>query len=154
MRTIPLSRGLVALVDDEDYEWAAQFKWCALPSCSTFYVPRTELPVRRVVQMHRLLLNAPPGIEVDHRDSDGLNNQRSNLRLATHAQNQRNRRAQGNNTSGFKGVCLDGKRWRAQINLQGRRMNLGRFAAAEEAARAYDAAAREHHGEFARLNFP
>jgi hypothetical protein len=109
-----------------------------------------------VVSLHRAILNPPPGVPVDHINGDGLDNRRSNLRACSTAENVRNSRkyAAHRATSKFKGVCLDRGKYRAQIALPGRKLNLGRFASEEEAARAYDAAALQHFGEFARLNFP
>ncbi len=104
--------------------------------------------------MHQLLL--PDATIADHIDGDGLNNRRSNLRPASEAQNAAHARKGKNNTSGFKGVDQNGGRssWRARILVNGKSLYLGRFSTKEEAARAYDAAALVHFGEFAILNFP
>lgn len=105
--------------------------------------------------MHKMIL---PGVEVDHIDGNPLNNRRSNLRPATRTQNQRNRRKQRKPvTSRYKGVCLNRKtgKWIAYINPGGgKTIYLGSHRVEEDAARAYDEAARRHHGAFARLNFP
>ena len=102
--------------------------------------------------MHRVILNAPPGREVDHINRNGLDNRRSNLRLATHAQNEANKPPRGE----YKGAywCKKSGRWRASIRVDGRLRHMGRFATREEAARVYDDAALEAFGEFAYLNFP
>jgi hypothetical protein len=97
-------------------------------------------------------MNAPTGIEVDHRNHNGLDNRRSNLRLATGHQNQGNRRPQGGSPR-FKGVYLSRSKWVAQIRFGGSKRYLGRFTVEEDAARAYDAAARLIFGEFACTNF-
>jgi len=91
---------------------------------------------------------------VDHRNGDGLDNRRQNLRPANDSKNQMNARMRSDNPSGFKGVCADRHRWMARIQLDGRRTYLGYFATPQEAARAYDAAAVELFGEYARPNFP
>lgn len=111
----------------------------------------------RTIYLHRFIMDAPKGVQVDHRDGDGLNNLRGNLRFATQTLNNANRAYRG--TTGFRGVVLtSGGRYRAAIfhRENGRRTikNLGTYEAAEEAARAYDDAALERFGEFARLNFP
>ncbi len=108
--------------------------------------------------MHRTILDAKKGESVDHCNDIGLDNQRHNLRRCTHKQNIQNRRRNRNNKCGYKGVCLDrtGKKWQASIGSpsQGNRKHLGRFSCLIEAAKAYDEAAIERYGEFARLNFP
>jgi hypothetical protein len=151
---IPLTRGLVAVVDAEDVERVlAAGKWQALVGDHTTYAQRNvyEQGQRRTVLLHTFLTGWP---RVDHRDGNGLNNRRSNLRPATARQNMQNRRIQSNNTSGYKGVGRQWNRWRATIQIDGRQVHLGTFGDPADAARAYDAAAREHFGEFARLNFP
>lgn len=91
--------------------------------------------------------------DIDHKDLDGKNNRKANLRPATRAQNLANKGAHSNNTSGVKGVCWDKNRgkWVARINVRGRNINLGRFDDKEEASSAYAAAANDHNGEFARV---
>lgn len=107
--------------------------------------------------LHRFLLGLGKGDvgRVDHRDGNGLNNQRYNLRLATHSQNMQNRRVQKNNRSGFKGVTWnkDMKKWATKIKFEGKWVWLGAFESPEEGGRAYDLKAKELFGEFARLNF-
>lgn len=104
--------------------------------------------------LHRLIMGEPEGLEVDHRNGDGLDNRRQNLRVATHAQNLANQRLSAANTSGFKGVSFDrtrpNKPWAAYIKHGGRKLFLGRHETREAAAAAYDAKARELFGEFAR----
>lgn len=157
---IPLSQGKFAAVDDEDFEWLSQWKWWYMQG----YATRTTLSGSRKtkrtwdrVLMHRLIVDAPEGVDVDHRDLDGLNNQRSNLRTASRTQNTQNRGkfAKRECTSRFKGVCRrpENGRWRAYIRVHGRMNHLGTYTSEEDAARAYDAAAKEYFGEFARTNF-
>jgi len=106
--------------------------------------------------MHRLILNPPAGITIDHINGNGLDNRRENLRLAGRGQNQCNRGKQSNNTSGFKGVTWHKNlnKWEAGISISGKRYHVGFYKTPEAAARAYDDAAKKYHGEFARLNFP
>lgn len=107
--------------------------------------------------MHRLILGlSDPATEGEHRDGDGLNNRRNNLRVATHPQNCKNQRKRVTNTSGFVGVHWHARlrKYRARITVNYQRISVGCFDSAEEAARARDAKATELHGEFARLNFP
>ncbi len=149
---LPLTRGKFALVDVDDFEKAsAAGGWMAVWNGCKYYAIDS-----RVGYLHRYILTAPDGLGVDHRNLDSLNCRRHNLRLATAAQNSANlpkqrRRA---TTSRFKGVNLHGGKWEARIANQGRRRHLGCFDSEVDAALAYDAAARELHGEFARLNFP
>lgn len=162
MITIPLTKGHVAVVDDEDVH-LAQFRWYAQPVRRTIYARRDDWawrdgrPVRlRAHFLHRDVLAAVKGSEVDHINGDGLDCRRSNLRLASRAQNARNRRTSTTNKSGFKGVSWQAKRgkWQAMICVNNRNRFLGRFSDPVAAAEAYDAAARKHFGEFAALNFP
>lgn len=162
MREIPLANGRgVALVDDEDYERVSQYTWAASTKGNqTYAVHRYDGDgKRRSLRMHRLILTEVP--IVDHKDGNGLNNTRANLRAADRSQNGFNvgserRRAK---SSRFKGVDFNksarpaSRPWRAMIQAFGERHYLGHFATPEEAAQAYDAAARQYHGEFARMNF-
>jgi hypothetical protein len=145
---IPLTQGLVAVVDVADYETVRPYLWCAARSGSRVYAVRHEYPRR----MHTVLIGATL---VDHADGDGLNNQRSNLRVATHAENMRNRRKATTSRSIYKGLGpTPGGRWRAFIRVNRKQLYLGTFATEADAALAYDDAARRHHGEYAALNFP
>lgn len=156
MIEVPLTKGKVALIDEEDALRVLGYKWTAnhKPDSGTWYAVTYRRG--RTIYLHRFILNATAGEEVDHENLDTLDNRRCNLRLATHSQNQCNRRAYRRNKTGFKGVYYSKSRnaFCAQIRHGNVQRLLGRFATAEEAARAYDAAARAHHGDFARLNFP
>jgi len=158
MREIPLTRGYVAIVDDDDYELVSRFKWQAGVRNHTVYAQRSFRGPdgRKTMQsLHRMLMNlTDPAIQIDHRDHDGLNNSRSNLRACSHAENQRNVRKRNGGSSRFKGTCRnEGKRkWIAQIVVNQKHIYLGCFSDELEAARVYDAAATQHFGEFANLN--
>lgn len=159
MKEIPLTQGQVALVDDCDYALVSCFKWCAWKSKhhKTFYAVTNVLLAngkRSTMFMHRFLLNAPPHLESDHIDGNGLNNQRGNLRFCTSAQNNFNMRTQRKRSSPYKGVSPNGVGWLARIGCGGKRFCLGTYKTPEEAAHAYDKAARELYGDFALPNFP
>ena len=154
---IPLSQGKVAIIDVENAPEVLRFKWCAHKKRHLWYAVtsvRKEDGTRTVLSLHRLILKPSSNVLVDHRDGDGLNNRKSNLRLATNAQNQHNSRRSLHNTSGFKGVDFNKRRcqWRALICFNNKRKHLGRFQTKEEAAAAYDTAARKFFGEYARPN--
>jgi hypothetical protein len=158
MIEIPLTQGMVAIVDDED-AYLAAYNWCASPEASTRYAVRG---VRRggrqvTIRLHRVITNAPPGFDVDHINGNGLDCRRSNLRVVTRAQNTRNARRRRDNTSGFKGVSWSAKagRWSARVGsgIRGKRIWLGYFSTKEAAARAYDDAARAQYGQYASPNF-
>jgi hypothetical protein len=163
MKEIPLTQGKVALVDDADFEFLNQWKWYAMLNKRVWYAVRdvrTSDGSRRLEQMHQILIPSP---QVDHRDHDGLNNQRANLRACSVRQNGANkRRWLSKTTSRFKGVFERKNRrtgepngqYRAQIRVDYKLHNLGTFGTEYEAAQVYDAAAKEHFGEFAHLNFP
>lgn len=157
MKEIPLSQGKIALVDDDMYDRLSQFIWYATRIRHHWYAVRgVRLPSgKRGKQfMHRSILSLPPGIRVDHKDGDGLNNTRDNLRPATTQQNGFNRRLSSNSTSGYKGVSWhkSNSKWWATIMKDGRTIYLGMFNTARDAAHAYDMAALELYGDFARLN--
>ena len=158
MKQILLSRGLVALVDDAGYErvMAAGPWYPTPPRNGRTYAQRgvRKLNGKRTTQKLHMFLTGWP--QTDHRNGNGLDNQRRNLRPATRAQNNANARRRTDNTSGFKGVSWNKRysRWYARIHTDGRYRFLGSFTDPEAAARVYDAAAAELFGEFARPNFP
>lgn len=157
MKLIPLTQGKFAMVDDADFEAVNAHKWYASKDGPRFYVRRNIPRVggRQATQrLHQFLL---PGVSlVDHRDGNGLNNQRENLRLPTNQQNALNRRKFASASSKFKGVCwnYEATKWVAYITFSGQRIFLGYFPSETDAARAYDAAARTHFKDFACPNFP
>lgn len=155
MKALPLTGGLVAWVDDADYERCARWKWTL---DKNGYVVRKAGGRKnpRKVMLHRFIVNAPQGYDVDHADHDLLNNTRANLRVCTRSQNSMNRGPKPGSLSRFKGVSLDRRNnaWVARITVRGRRYELGRHQSEVAAALAYDQAAYHHFGEFAYLNFP
>jgi hypothetical protein len=162
LKSIPLTNGWAAFVDDEDYERLATMAWYARQESHTTYVsgyaPSSGYgkgDYSRVL-LHAFLMSPPSGLEVDHIDGDGLNNQRGNLRIVTHQQNMLNRRMQRNNRSGFRGVHFLSRTqtWRVGLKINGTLIHRYGFVTPEEAAHTYDELARHYHGAFARLNFP
>jgi hypothetical protein len=157
MRAIPLSQDKVTFVDDDDYEFLAQRKWYALRrprlrNEDNWHAVREEAK-GKFLYMHRVILNAPDGAEVDHVDGDGLNNQRSNLRLANRGENASNLQKQNDTSSQYKGVVRFRGKWQAYIHVCDKKFHLGTFVIEEEAAKAYDAAAKAWFGEYANTNF-
>jgi hypothetical protein len=154
MKAIPITRGLVALVDDEDFEFLNQWKWHAVSSKGSFYAGRTVQinNVGYLILMHRVLKGAVEGQGVDHRDRSTLNNQKLNLRFASQTQNNANKSVGKKNTSGFKGVyTLPNGKWAAQCG-KSRPKYLGTFETAEDAAVDYDTAAEVAFGDFSATN--
>ena len=154
MKKIPLTQGKFALIDNRDYWLVRQFKWCAHKARRVWYASTNirMCGVRKVVKMHRLLAGFPP-FDIDHKNGDGLDNQRRNLRPATRSQNQANCGPRQHNTSGYKGVCWDNrqKKWLARVQFCGKERYLGRFANLKNAAAAYKKATTQLNGEFARI---
>ncbi len=133
MKQITLTQGKVSLVDDADYDWLMQYKWCAMKTRLTYYAVRGDKIIRRLVLMHRELLGLSYGDnrEVDHIHHNGLDNRRSEIRIVTSQQNQFNRQ-------GVLGFCWDkrSQKYMAHIKLNGHFINLGYYSTAEDARKA------------------
>lgn len=154
MKTIKLTRGYSAIVDDEDYQRFGHLRWGAqVARLNPLLVYATRKVKHSILCcLHREIMGAKPGVMVDHRDGDGLNNRRRNLRFCTNSQNLQNQRLNARNTSGFKGVSKGNRKWRAQIRFSGKTIFLGAFKYRIDAARCYDKWARRYFGEFAMTN--
>lgn len=149
---VRLTKGCVALVDDEDLPLVAPHRWCVAAMGKGHKYAVRQANGKRVI-LHRTILGAQPGQYVDHRNGDTLDNRRANLRLCTASENARNRRKTVGNSQ-FKGVCWDkrNKNWLASIYYEGCSHNIGRFQDEVAAAKAYNTEAARVFGEFAHLN--
>lgn len=151
---IPLTQGKWAIVDESDWGAVKVRKWFALKSYNTFYARTRSFGKNTTVSMHKVILQTKPPFMVDHKDGNGLNNSRANLRVCTNSQNCQNSRMKSSNSTGYKGVAVNssGNSFMASICVNGRQKHLGYFKILKDAARAYNEAASRHHGEFASLN--
>lgn len=157
---VPLTQNKYAKIDAADADTVSQYKWCAAKVTTKewrelFYaMSRTHKP-KKTIYLHRIVMDPPKGMEIDHENGDTLDCTRTNMRIATPGENQCNRRSAIGSTSQYLGVCWDSRaqKWRADIKKNRQRTWLGYFADEIEAAKAYDAKAREIHGDFARCNF-
>ena len=159
-RLIPLTQGQFAKVSPEDFEWLNRWKWQAwFAKCTrTFYAVRGQWnPAKKnmdAIRMHRVILECVEGDrkQVDHANGDTLDNRRSNIRVATHAENQMNKGRPRNNTSGVKGVSWDKNvgKWRVRVQSNGESLNVGFFSSLDDAKEARRTAAEDLHGKYAR----
>ncbi len=162
MKNIPLANSTkVALVDDEDFEWLSGFSWHVVDGKRRRGYAGTKLGKYGAdLYMHRMIaekmFNPNGKWQIDHINADSLDNQRSNIRLATHAQNAMNARKRSGTSSEYKGVTWNEyrKSWYAYITVNKEYVYLGIFKNEIKAAKSYDEAAKKHFKEFARLNFP
>lgn len=145
---IPLTKGQIALIDKEDFDKIKNYGWFAhYNKRDDVFHTYTNINNKHVI-MHTLILNVSKGTEVDHIDHNTLNNRKTNLRLCSDSQNNMNRRITSRNTLGFKGVIKINEKYRAQIGVNNKTINLGTYNTAEEASRAYQEAAKKLHGNF------
>jgi hypothetical protein len=153
---VPLTKGYEAVIDAADVSLVDGRNWQAFVSSSTVYAASKDHSngKRKSVLMHRVIMGDPERFHVDHRDGNGLHNRRENLRHATRAQNNRNKRTPQNNTSGFKGVYWHkiARKWRAKIAFNGRSKHIGLYDTVEDAHAAYREASVKYHGEFGRTD--
>lgn len=151
MKMIPLfPGGKFAKVDDEDFAYLKHTKWREhSKGYACGYVDG------KIVYMHRFIMKTKAGYSTDHINRDKLDNRKANLRICSDAENKANSKIRSNNKSGYKGVHIEKRtnRWCAQIGKNNKITHLGTFDSPEEAAMAYDIAAKRIHGEFANLNF-
>lgn len=155
MKQIKLTQGQVAIIDDEDFDKINKYSWYARRARHGYYATANDIPwaLNNIVHMHNIIMGkAPNGLIVDHRDRDGLNNQKSDLRFSTPSQNGSNRTPWG--ASKYLGVSkVKGReRWRSFIGVDRKNIYLGIFSTEESAALAYNEAAKKYKGEFANLN--
>ncbi len=154
MKKIKLTQGKYALVDDDDFGRLNQWNWYY---ASGYAVRNISVGIKKQkqIRMHQEILFVSTGKEIDHRDGNGLNNQRSNLRSCFHIENTRNKCIHKDSMSGYKGVSwyAGARKWKAQIMVSGEKFYLGLFSNVMDAAYAYDVAAKKYHGDFARCNF-
>lgn len=157
-RLIPLTQGQNALVDAEDFEWLNQWNWTAhwQPTNRSYYAVRCIpgiIKKQNQIKMHRVIMGCKLGEQIDHHSQNTLDNRKQNLRQCTPTQNSQNRKSCYGR---FKGARWEkqSEKWRSSIRIHGQHKHLGIFGSEQEAALAYDAAAKIYFGEFALLNFP
>lgn len=150
MKKILLTKSKHALVDDEDFLYLSQFKWC---SSHDYAVTRIVGGNGEQMRMHRLVTKAREGDNVDHIDGNRSNNQKNNLRVCSHSENLYNSKRPIDNTSGYKGITWDKSRNKFLVQLNAKKIhyNLGRFSKLEDAIVAYKEASEKYHGNFARV---
>ena len=154
---IPLKQGQFAIIDNEDFNLVKDYKWHLKKERYTYYVRaniRLSSGKYKMIRLHRLILNLSNSEICDHINGNGLDNRKINIRIATHAQNNANRKKAQKKSSKYKGVCWNKERnlWQANIYLDQKTINLGCFANEEEAAKVYNSSAVKLFGAFAKLN--
>lgn len=152
MKQIPLTQGKCAIIDDSDFDIVSAHKWYAIWDGWNWYAGRKHN--KRQQRLHNFLMQPPAGVIIDHRDGNGLNNQRQNLKISTYSHNVHRMRKKIAHTSKYKGVSWQKRcaKWIAQIHGKGQVVYLGLYEVEEEAAKAYDSAAERFFGEDALTN--
>lgn len=150
MKTIIVSKKFKAVVSDRDYKVLNKYPWYVVKTPRSIYA-NTSIN-GKTVYMHRLIMSAQKGQEIDHINNDGLDNRRENLRFCTSSQNKANMRLRSDNKSGYKGVNFDKQtgKWRARIKFNNKEYSLGRHNKLEDAVKARKAALTLH-GKFAKI---
>lgn len=156
MKKIKLSQNQFTLVDNKDFKYLNKFNWYVHSGGNTVYAARNSKTIngkRKTIWMHKEIMKTPKGMETDHIDGNGLNNQRKNLRICTKSENQHNRSKYKCNTSGFKGVSwhIGHKKWGASIQSSGKQIYLGYYDSKIEAYNAYCNACTKYHRDFAKI---
>lgn len=157
MKKIKLNLNKFAFIDSEDFNKVSAYKWYADKSGNGFYAvanSKDENGKHKKIRMHQFIFGKKIGFQIDHIDGNGLNNMKSNLRYATHSQNQHNRKKYTNNTSDLKGVFWhkNKKKWYSAIRVSSKLVHLGYFDSKLKAHETYCKAALRFHGDFARIN--
>jgi hypothetical protein len=155
MAELELTRGLKAVVDDEDYEWLNGMSWYAQKDTKGMMYAATSIE-GDIVYLHDLLMDPGEGEVVDHKDNDTLNCQKDNLIVSSYQENAMNKsKTKHPRSSKHKGVTkMPNGKWKAHIGVNDKDIHLGYFKTEEAAAKAYDDAARKEFGDRAKLNFP
>ncbi|OGG08966.1 hypothetical protein A2154_05200 [Candidatus Gottesmanbacteria bacterium RBG_16_43_7] len=150
MKYINVARKYKTIVDDEEFEYLNTYKW----TLKKGYAVAKLCNRSGFLMMHKFIVFYPKSLTIDHINRNKLDNRKSNLRVCTQLQNNFNKPRQRNNESGYKGVCWDKKaqKWRAAISVNRRYFWLGYYDSKNQAAMAYNLAAKKHHREFACLN--
>lgn len=148
MKKIQLTQNKYTLVDDEDYDYLNQFNWYAHKSKN--YWSAIRMSKRKIIIMHRVIMNCPDDKLVDHINHNSLDNRKENLRICNRKENARNSRLSKRNTSGIKGVSWnsDIKKWVSSIRINGKNTVLGRFKSLKSAKNAYEKVGLKYHKEF------
>jgi hypothetical protein len=161
MKEISLTKGRVAIVDDEDYGWISRWKWCATDrpyaARGVSYIDGDGSKKTFHILMHRLICGVPYGVEVDHVNRNTLDNRKSNLRPSSRTENNRNQGVRSDSASGYKGVYWHSgdQKWNVYISIGNKKkVFLGGYNNPSDAAVAYDIGAITYFGEFAYTNFP